>query len=280
MPAAIGKTLRLAEFWREGQRSLLADVSMPGALGPMPGLETPSEVVKTLAPLVEGLIVNPGIAETHAGAFAGKLGAAPLVRLDWTNAQRPRDFVLPPHEVRRVSLGTAEDALQLGACAAVASFLLGYDEDFEAGSVQSISLLSRECDQLSLPLFIDVCPVGPKIDPAKFDGAVQLGVSFMVEGGADALSIPLPGAKALDLLLKFTPVPLFLQVDGAAALINADAGALKAALEAGCAGLVLGSRALADPTGAVQKARALMASVPNTDQTAGLSPLSKTSGQV
>lgn len=279
MPAAIGKTLRLAEFWRESQKSLLADISMPGALGPMPGLDRPSEAVRQLAPLVEGLIVNPGIADSQVAAFSGKAGAAPLVRLDWTNAQRPADFVLPPAQIHRVALGTAEDALQLGACAAVTTLLLGYDEDFEARNVQSISFLARACDQISLPLFAEVRPVGPKVEPAKYDGAVQLGVSFMVEGGADAISIPLPGAKALALLLEFAPVPLFLQVDDAASLANEDAGALIDALNAGCAGIVLGSRALADPARAVQQARALLAQVSNADQTAGLSPLSRTVGQ-
>mgnify|MGYP005842408507 CR=1 FL=1 len=259
MPAAIGKALRRAEFWREGQKSLLADISLPGALGPLPGMETPAEAVKALAPRVDGLIVNPGVAETFADAFVGKLGAAPLVRLDWTNAVRPADFVLPPAHVRRIALGAAEDALELGACAAVASFLLGYDEDFEAASIQSISFLARACERLSLPLLVDLRPIGPKIEPAKFDSAVQLGVSFMVEGGADAISIPLPRkTPALKLLLDFSPAPLFLQVEDAAALKHEDAGAYLAALEIGCAGLALDSRALADPVGAAEAAHALL----------------------
>ena len=261
MPTAIGKTLRLAEFWQEEKQSILADISLPGALGPMPGLEVPAEAVRALAPLVEGLIVNPGVAEAQADAFAGKLGAAPLVRLDWSNAQRPADFVLPPTHIHRIALGTAADALALGACGVVVSFLLGYDEDFEARNVQAISFLSRECESLSMPLMVDVRPIGPKVEPAKFDSAVQLGVSFMVEGGADALSIPLISAPALKLLLDFSPVPLFLQVESAAALSSDDAGALVDALELGCAGLVLGSRALAQPTQAVAQARALLQAV-------------------
>jgi DhnA family fructose-bisphosphate aldolase class Ia len=262
MPTAIGKTLRRAEFWQEGQKSVLTDVSLPGALGPMPGLEVPTEAVSTLAPLVDGLIVNPGLAEAQAGAFVGKLGAAPLVRLDWTNAHRPADFVLAPRQIHRVSLGTAEDAVQMGACAAVVSFILGYDEDFEARNVQSISLLARECERFSLPLLAEVRPTGPKVEPAKFDGAVELGVSFMVEGGADAVSIPLPSEEALGMILEFSPVPTFLQMNddkGLKPLVMDRDRALVEALRQGCAGLVLGSRALADPGRAVGWARAVIA---------------------
>jgi DhnA family fructose-bisphosphate aldolase class Ia len=258
MPTAVGKTLRLAEFWREGQKSLLADISLPGMLGPMPGLDVPAEAVKTLAPLVDGLIVNPGIAEKQSVVFAGKLGGAPLVRLDWTNVHRPGDFVLPPGEVRRVSLGTAEDAVQLGACAAVASFLLGYDEDFESRNVQALSFLARECARVSLPLVAEVNLVGPKIDPAKFDGAVQLSVSFMVEAGTDGIIIPMPGVEALELLLEYAPVPLFVKVDDASLGVW-QATPLQDALRMGCAGVCLGSRVLADPAGAVETARKVFA---------------------
>ena len=79
MSTAIGKVLRLAEFWQEGQKSLLIDATLPGALGPLPGMESPAETVARLAPLADGLIVNPGVAELHADRFIGKLGAAPLI---------------------------------------------------------------------------------------------------------------------------------------------------------------------------------------------------------
>jgi hypothetical protein len=164
-------------------------------------------------------------------------------------------------------LGTAEDAVQLGACAAVVTFLLGYDEDLEAQNVQSISFLSRECARVSLPLLAEVRPTGPKVDPAKFDGAVELGVSFMVEGGADGLIIPLPGEDALGMILEFAPtVPVFVQVDDIATL-DANGGALVTALKMGCAGLCLSAHTLADPTRAVGQARALLDTVQGGKET-------------
>ena len=61
MSTTIGKTLRLAEFWQERQTSLLIDATLPGALGPMPGLEVPAELVERLALSANGLLVNPGL---------------------------------------------------------------------------------------------------------------------------------------------------------------------------------------------------------------------------
>jgi len=257
MAASIGKTLRVAEFWQEGQKSLLLDASLPGALGPLPGLEVPADTVTALAPLAEGLILNPGVAERHAAQFAGKLGAAPIVRLDWTNVHRPEHFALPPHQPQRVALATPTDAVQIGAAAALMSLLLGYDEEFEARNVQAIALACREAVRVGLPLLADIHLAGPKVDPAKRDGAIQLGVSFMVEAGTDGILLPLPGARALALLLEFSPVPLFIRVDTLGALRD-DFGLLQDALRAGVAGLALGSYALADAPAAVEQARAAL----------------------
>lgn len=253
MSITIGKVLRRAEFWKEGQKSLLADISLTSVLGAMPGLETAAQAVNTLAPLVDGLIINPGVAEKQSTAFVGKLGAAALVRLDWSNAERPEDFVIPPAEVRRVSIAQPEDALQLGASAAVVSLLLGYDENFEAKNIQSISFTARACAQIALPLIVEVQLIGPKIDPAKFDGAVQLGVNFMVEGGCDALIIPQPGPDALAALVEYSPVPLFIKVDDVA-----QPRPLQDALRTGCAGICLSSRALAEPEVVVSQTRQLL----------------------
>lgn len=257
MSTSIGKSLRLAEFWREGQRSLLIDATLPAALGPLPGLEAPARLVESLAPLADGLILNPGLAERHAERFGGRLGAAPLVRLDWANIHRPADFALPPRNPQRVMLATPTDAVQIGACAAVVSLLLGYDEDFEAHNIQSISFASRECTRVSLPLLADVHLTGPKIDPARFDSALELGVSFMVEAGADGIFLPLPGPQALRLLLNYSPVPLFIRL-GTAAQLEEQGQALQDALEAGVAGLVVGSHALSRADEALAQARALL----------------------
>ena len=257
MAATIGKTLRLAEFWQEGTKSLLIDATLPGALGPLPGLESPSGLVERLAPRAHGLILNPGLAERYADRFAGKLGAASLVRLDWTNLPRPADFALPLHSVQRVPLASPTDAVQIGATAAVATLLLGFDEDFEAANIQAIAFMCRESVRVALPLLADVVLAGPKIEPAKRDAAIQLGVSFMVEAGTDGIIIPLPAAPALKLLLDFSPVPLFLRVDTAEDLA-ASRDALSAALAAGCAGIVIGSHALADAGPVLDAAGALV----------------------
>jgi DhnA family fructose-bisphosphate aldolase class Ia len=257
MSTTIGKTLRLAEFWQEGQTSLLVDATLPGALGPMPGLEVPAELVERLAPFADGLIVNPGLAERYADRFSGKLGAAPLIRLDWTNVVRPDDFVLPPRDPRRVALATPTDAVQIGAVAGVITLLLGYNEDFEARNIQSVALACREAVRVSLPLLADVVLAGPKIDPAKRDAAIELGVSFMTEAGVDGIILPLPGPEALRLLLDYAPVPLFLRVDTQPELA-AQSETLRAAMAEGVAGLVIGSYALAQADTTLTQARALV----------------------
>ena len=235
----------------------MVDATLPGALGPLPGLESPSQLVEHLAPLAEGLILNPGLAERYADRFVGKRGAALLVRLDWTNVMRPDDFALPLHTPQRVSLATPLDAVQVGATAGVMNLLLGYDEDFEAHNIQAIAFFCRESVRISLPLLADIHLVGPKIDLTKRDGAIELGVSFMVEAGTDGIILPLPSTKALRLLLDYAPVPLFVRVDAPAEL-EQQSRAISDALTMGVAGLVVGSHTLAQAEKTLTQARVLL----------------------
>lgn len=217
MAESIGKELRMAEWFHAGHGgAVLVDMSVSGAEGAVSGLEDPAGAVGEVGPTATGLILNPGMMERLASQrqLPGKRGAAPLVRVDWTNALRPEGFLAPPRHVRRVMISSAEDALDLGADAIVTYILLGFDEDFEAENIQSFAFLARECSRLGLPLAADIHAAGPKVGKANFADAVKLGAAQAVEGGADAFIMPYPGEDALAMIRRFSPVPVFLRVDG------------------------------------------------------------------
>lgn len=217
MAENIGKQLRLAEWFNVSYGgAILVDMTISGAEGAVTGLEDPGEAVDELGCQATGLIVNPGQMERLAsrGRLPGKRGAAPLVRVDWTNALRPSDFIAPMRKARRVLLSSAEDAMDLGADAIVTYLLMGLDEDFEAENIQSFAFLARESARLGLPLVADIQLVGPKVGKVNFADAVKLGVAQAVEGGADAFIIPDPGEEALAMIRRFSPVPVLLRVEG------------------------------------------------------------------
>lgn len=210
----VGKEIRMSDFIDSKDRhSLLLDLTTASSTGASSGLEDIAGTLQRVNTLFDGIIVNPGQLEHHAQLLGGKLRAAPLVRVDWTNAYRDKDFCLPASSVSRVLLSGGEDALHLGATAAVATLLLGFGEDLESENIESISLLARECYRLSLPLIVDIRPIGEKVTQDNYAGSIKLGTSFMMEAGADALIIPESDLETIRVIGSWSTVPVLVRLD-------------------------------------------------------------------
>jgi DhnA family fructose-bisphosphate aldolase class Ia len=207
----VGKNIRMSDFLdARDSRCLILDLSVSSSVGATAGMERISDVLVRYNTTFDGIIVNPGQLEHHAPLLGGKMRAAPLVRVDWTNAHRGKDFCLPASEVTRVTLSDGEDALRLGATAVVATLLLGFGDEMESENIRSISLLARECYRLSLPLIVDVEPIGDRISEDNFTGSIKLGTSFMMEAGADGLILPACDAETCALIGKWSTIPVLL----------------------------------------------------------------------
>ena len=86
---------------------------------------------------------------------------------------------------------SAQDTLDLGATAMVASFLLGYEEDVEAACLRHTVQWALDGTSIGLPLIVEVRATGPRV--SILHKAVELGVSYALEGGADVIVVPQPG---------------------------------------------------------------------------------------
>ncbi|MDZ7270471.1 MAG: hypothetical protein ONB17_02545 [candidate division KSB1 bacterium] len=241
MEIDIGKTIRISDFVHAADgRALLLDTTLPGSIGAVPGLEHTAEALAEVTDIVDGLIVNPGQAEHHAEFLGGRHRASPLVRVDWTNAFRGQDFCLPATEFRHLFISDAEDALALGASAAVASLFLGFDDEAEARNIEALSHLARECTRLALPLVVDIRPIGYKVGPSNFEESVKLGLSFMQELGADVLIIPPCSQGTCATIGGWIAVPVLVRMEE-----FPEAAHIDAFLAAGLRGFVLGEKVFA-----------------------------------
>ena len=227
-----GVEYRLREFIPPAdQRALLVDASAGLALGVLPGLEHFSEGVMPLLRVVDGLVCSPG--QIGKLSRATQADAGLLVRMDWTNSLRGASFVLPPMSTQHVPVLSAEDALDLGACGMVTTFLLGYEEEVEAGCLRSTVQLALRGRELGLPLVVEVLPGGSRV--SVYGKAVELGASYALEGGADVIIVPHPGQASLETLGKFISVPWLVKPSG----LDAARQELTGALAAGASGLWL-----------------------------------------
>ncbi|MBN2011305.1 hypothetical protein JW960_18315 [candidate division KSB1 bacterium] len=230
-----GKTIRLSDFIHpKDKRCLMVDTTITSTLGAITGLEDFGTVLKSINELVDGIIINPGQLEHQAEQLGGKRRATPIVRVDWTNAYRHNDFCLPVSNVKRLMISNGDDAFQLGASAVIASLLLGFNDEFEANNIKELSLLARECHPISMPVIIDIRPIGPKVSLGNFSESIKLGVSFMLELGADALIIPTCDSETYQTIARWISVPVLLRLNEFPPESN-----MKQMFDAGVAGIVL-----------------------------------------
>ena len=183
--------------------ALLVDASAGLSLGVLPGLEDFENSVRTFLPKVNGVVCSPGLLHRLTN-HSYKVGSL-LVRMDWTNTLRGKDFPLPPEKTMHLKILDAVDALALGAVGMVTSFLLGYEEAVEASCQLAIVQLSLAGKNLGLPLLAEVRITGSRVSlPEK---AIELGASYALESGADGIIIPYPGQSSLKRIASMSSIP-------------------------------------------------------------------------
>jgi DhnA family fructose-bisphosphate aldolase class Ia len=248
------KQYRLKELLNPADgRSLVVDTSNGLVLGALPGLEHFAEVLNPLLPLLDGIVTSPGQARNLGPRT--RQDAALLVRADWTNALRGDDFVLPPENIRYLPLLEVTDALDLGANALVMHFILGHKEEIEAQCLKRAVNLALGGLSQGMPLIVDVQPIGPRV--VLLNKAIELGVSYAIESGADGITIPWPGTisyKTIQAMCSGLPVWI------KPTRLLREAPELAEALELGAVGFWLDERIFAsdDPATALQTLQALV----------------------
>jgi len=203
------KSYRLRELLDPADgHSLVVDTSAGLSLGPLPGLGHFAPAVQLVLPHVDGLVTSPGQANKLVGRT--RSDAALLVRADWTNALRGSDFVLPPEHISHIPLLTPMDGLDLGASAMVVYFLLGFEEQIEADCLYNTVQLALEGSKVGMPLIVDVQPIGPRV--VLENKAIELGVSYSLEAGADGVAVPWPGEESFQSIIAMAAgMPIWLK---------------------------------------------------------------------
>ena len=235
-----GVAYRLPMFIRPSDsRSLIVDASAGLSIGVLPGLENFARAAQPCLCQLEGLVCSPGQLRRLTGLTRAEAGL--LVRMDWNNTLRGSGFVLPTGRPYRVPILTAQDAFELGAVGMVTTFLLGYEEEVEAACLKSTVQLALDGKARGLPLLVEIQTTGPRVSlPGK---AVELGASYALEGGADAIVVPYPGRESLKTIGAFVSVPWLVRATN----LKTAAAELNEALVCGAAGLWLDGGVFGEP---------------------------------
>ncbi len=236
----IGLEHRLQAFINPADHhTLIVDASAGLSLGALSGLENFVPSIRSILPHADGVVCSPG--QINRLGQLGKQDAGLLVRMDWNNTLRDENFVLPVTTPEHVLILTPQDALDLGAVGMATTFMLGYAEELEADCLRSTVQLALEGKAIGMPLVVEIQTTGPRVSiPSK---AVELGVSYALEGGADAIVLPYPGSASLKTIAQFASVPWLVKAER----LDTLEAALQEALDLGGSGLWLDHKLFTQP---------------------------------
>ncbi len=154
--------------------------------------------------------------------------------------------MLPPENIAYLPLLEVDDALDLGANALVMHFILGHEEEIEAQCLKRAVNLALDGLSLGMPLIIDVQPIGPRV--VLLNKAIELGVSYAIESGADGITVPWPGTASFETIQAMcSGLPVWVKPSS----LKLDAPELAEALALGAVGFWLDERLFAETNPAV-----------------------------
>lgn len=259
-----GKRLRLKRIFGEDGRAVVVAADHGFMLGPIRGVVNLRD---TLTRVVQGgpdaILLTPGQATSLIDLFHGRDAPALLVRADWTNAFRDKTYTLPSRIIRNAGTVKVEDALVLGASGIVVYLFIGLgDEDEEARNIERISVFSRECGKLGMPLIVEPLPMGERVTKANYVDLVNLSVKMAAELGADALKVPYTGDPyTFERTVKAAGGTPVLALGGYSGVTMRDSlEVVEEAMQAGGAGIVYGRNIVQaqDPGEMVRLVRAIV----------------------
>jgi DhnA family fructose-bisphosphate aldolase class Ia len=224
-----GKQIRLRRLFPEdGRRLFSVPLDHAVSLGPIDGLEATAPLVRELQRAGVDLLI---VAKGAVREVAPILGPRTLLGVHVSASTS-----LDPESDRKVLVGTAEEALALGAD--LLSMQVNFGVDGESGMLRDLGTMAEECRRHGLPLLVMAYLKKPGGgSPDELRHACRAAADL----GADIVKTSYPGSrKEFQRLVERTPVPVLI---GGGARMETEAAFLRVvrdSLDAGGAGICIG----------------------------------------
>lgn len=180
-----GREIRLKRLLGDGRAVIIAlDHGMFD--GPIPAMEDLPAAAGKINPLVDAVLLAPGMLRHCYPVFAGPKRPLAVVRLNWNTVFC---FKLKYAKAKSVDVYGPEDALREGMDVALVSLTLSTgDEERDADNVQVFSRLVAACHRLGVPVIGEYFPADhPGLSAEELHQNVLLGSRVVAELGADAI---------------------------------------------------------------------------------------------
>src|SRR6056297_1924990 len=145
-----GKSIRMNKLFSQGENAVIIAVDHGYMDGPIEAMENLPETIKRIDPVVDGILLSPGMLKHCKHAFNYKGAPIPIVRLNWSTVFCFEWGYEKAHTVKAFS---PKDAVALGAEIVLISLTLKTgDEKTDAENVRLFGELASQCRELGIPV--------------------------------------------------------------------------------------------------------------------------------
>jgi DhnA family fructose-bisphosphate aldolase class Ia len=232
-----GKQIRFSKLFGAGRNAALVAVDHGAEFGPTPGLMDFPAALENLKE-ADGVLLNPGMAESSA-KFFGRPGAPLMIlRATWTTAYC---FPFNYTESNTCQVISAQDALAQGADFLMACCLVQTgSEAMDRDNIRLFTEIVAQKEKAGIPLIGEMFPAeAEKMTEEELHGRVYRGVRILAELGADAVKTFYTGDRFGEVVAGAGGVPVLAlgasKCDEKQALDKA-----RKAIKAGARGVVFG----------------------------------------
>lgn len=242
-----GREIRLKRLLGNG-RAVIVAIDHGMFDGPIPAMEDLPRTATKINPMVDAVLLGPGMLRHCHGIFGGSKRPLAAVRLNWNTVYC---FHWEYRQAKSVYAYDVEDALREGMDIALVSLTLRTgSEERDAANVEVFCRLTAAAHRLGIPVIGEYFPTGHLgMTPQELHEDVRVGSRIVAELGADLIKTFHTADFAQ--VTAACPVPVLgLGAERLAAPL--DALQLAAAeVAAGAGGVVFGRNAIqvADPHG-------------------------------
>lgn len=181
-----GKQIKLDKLFNKGENAVIVAVDHGMFDGPIPGMINLQETATKINPVVDGVLLSPGMLSACKDTFNFKGAPMPIVRINWSTVYC---FHWNYNDAFTVVARSAEQAVAEGAEIILISLTLKTgSEERDARNVELFCKLKKEADVLGIPVIGEFFPIhSDKLSPEEMHEQVYTSCRILTELGTDCI---------------------------------------------------------------------------------------------
>jgi DhnA family fructose-bisphosphate aldolase class Ia len=201
-----GKEIRISRLFNGDRNVVIIAIDHGMFDGPIPGMINLKETIRNISPVVDGILLSPGMLRECSGAFSFKGAPVPIVRINWCDVYC---FHWNYNQANTVVAVTVEDAVSAGAEIVLISLTIATgNPEIDARNVEVYSRLKNEAGKLGIPVIGEFFPAySGELKREELQEKVYSGCRIISELGADMIKTFY--THDFRKVTESTPIPIF-----------------------------------------------------------------------